>query len=130
MRVLVCGGRNYRDRESVFHQLHSLAERCGYLTVIEGGATGADALAREWASSLKHDLWTFQARWSETGRPGAVVRYRRDGTPYDAAAGGIRNQRMLDEGKPDLVIAFTGGRGTADMVNKAHAAGLPVEVYA
>jgi hypothetical protein len=43
------------------------------------------------------------------------------------AAGPIRNQRMIDEGKPDLVIAFPGGRGTADMVSRAKKAGIPVQ---
>jgi formate dehydrogenase assembly factor FdhD len=33
---------------------------------------------------------------------------------------------MLDEGKPDLVIAFTGGRGTTDMVTRAKNAGIEV----
>jgi predicted Rossmann-fold nucleotide-binding protein len=33
---------------------------------------------------------------------------------------------MLAEGRPDAVIAFPGGKGTADMVRKARAAGLPV----
>jgi hypothetical protein len=34
----------------------------------------------------------------------------------------------LRKGKPDLVIAFPGGRGTADMVARARKAGVPVEV--
>ena len=33
--------------------------------------------------------------------------------------GHIRNQQMIDEGKPDLVVAFKGGTGTADMVRRA-----------
>jgi len=33
---------------------------------------------------------------------------------------------MLDEGKPDLVVAFDGGRGTANMVKQAKAAGIQV----
>jgi hypothetical protein len=33
---------------------------------------------------------------------------------------------MLDEGKPQLVVAFPGGRGTADMIGRARAAGVPV----
>jgi predicted Rossmann-fold nucleotide-binding protein len=33
---------------------------------------------------------------------------------------------MLSEGKPDLVIAFPGGRGTADMIRQAKEAGVPV----
>src|SRR5262249_16770583 len=38
-------------------------------------------------------------------------------------AGPLRNQRMLDEGKPDLVVAFPGGGGTKDMVRRAVQAG-------
>ena len=33
---------------------------------------------------------------------------------------------MLDEGKPDLVIAFPGGKGTADMARRAREAGIEV----
>ncbi|MEM9912925.1 MAG: hypothetical protein AAF922_19365 [Pseudomonadota bacterium] len=42
------------------------------------------------------------------------------------AAGPIRNKEMLDEGCPDLVVAFPGGRGTANMVKQAQAAGVEV----
>lgn len=41
-------------------------------------------------------------------------------------AGPLRNARMLAEGKPDVVVAFPGGRGTEDMVARARAAGVPV----
>lgn len=34
---------------------------------------------------------------------------------------------MLRDGKPDIVIAFPGGRGTADMICQARAAGIRVE---
>jgi len=113
MRVLVCGGRDYRDREAVFGELHALAERYGWLTIIEGGATGADSLAREWAQLCYHGLVTVVADWQSHGR----------------AAGPIRNQQMLTSAKPDLVLAFPGGRGTADMVRRANAAGLNVRSY-
>ena len=33
---------------------------------------------------------------------------------------------MLDERRPDLVVAFPGGRGTADMVGRARSAGIEV----
>jgi phosphoribosylformylglycinamidine (FGAM) synthase-like amidotransferase family enzyme len=33
---------------------------------------------------------------------------------------------MLDESMPHLVIAFPGGRGTADMVKRSKAAGVHV----
>ncbi|HVM95122.1 MAG TPA: hypothetical protein VMT89_01980, partial [Candidatus Acidoferrales bacterium] len=57
-------------------------------------------------------------------RLGFMADWRRNGR----AAGPIRNQQMLTEGKPDLVVAFPGGRGTRDMVNKAKAANVAVTV--
>ncbi|WP_226736027.1 hypothetical protein [Microvirga lenta] len=38
----------------------------------------------------------------------------------------IRSQPMLNVGKPHVVIAFPGGRGTADIVRQAKAAGIKV----
>ena len=113
MRVLVCGGRDYRRRQDVDGFLGCALEGCrfggGRLTVIEGGAPGADRFAREWAEANGVDVETFEADWSRGKR-----------------AGPERNARMLAEGKPDLVIAFPGGRGTADMVRRARAAGVEV----
>lgn len=110
-RVLVCGGREYTDRDAVFAALDLVKAAVGEMTVIQGGATGADALAREWcARQSSIHMVNEPADWRTHGR----------------AAGPIRNQRMLDEHKPDVVIAFAGGRGTADMVRRAEAAGVPV----
>lgn len=108
MRVLVCGGRDFTDREWLYSVLDSLPSKPMY--VIHGGAAGADKMAGEWAKSRFIPALVFEADWKQHGR----------------AAGPIRNQFMLDEGHPDLVIAFPGGRGTADMVRKAEAAGVPV----
>jgi len=111
MRVLVCGGRDYDDQGEVWSALSDLRARFGRLTVIQGGATGADMLAREWAfrqSSVR--LINEPADWQKHGK----------------AAGTIRNQLMVDEYRPELVLAFPGGRGTADMVRRAKAAGVPV----
>jgi hypothetical protein len=53
-------------------------------------------------------------------------------SPVDAHTAAVayataNNQlQMLDEGKPDLVIAFPGGGGTADMMRRARAAGVEV----
>jgi predicted Rossmann-fold nucleotide-binding protein len=110
MRVLVCGGRTYSDQEAVYSALHDLAEKHGWLTIIEGGASGADMLARWWAVRHYHGLVTVAADWQKHG----------------TAAGPIRNTQMLMSGKPDLVLAFPGGRGTADMVEKASIAGIEV----
>jgi hypothetical protein len=110
MRVLVCGGRNYSDSDRAFAVLDKLHGEAGIDHVIEGGAQGADRWAREWATCLHVPLTTFEADWENQG----------------SFAGPARNTRMLNEGRPDLVIAFPGGRGTADMVRKARKAGVEV----
>jgi predicted polyphosphate/ATP-dependent NAD kinase len=108
-RILVCGGREYSDAETVNRVLDEVSEG-KQAVIIEGGATGADYLAAKWAQSRRMRLEVFAADWAEYGK----------------AAGPIRNQKMLDMGKPDVVVAFPGGRGTADMVRRACQAGVPV----
>jgi UDP-N-acetylmuramoylalanine-D-glutamate ligase len=107
-RVLVCGGRNYRDTRTVSRVLDKLDPKP--TMIIQGGADGADACASLYASRRKIDERVFWADWKKHGR----------------AAGPIRNQQMLDEGKPDLVVAFPGSVGTADMVRRAKAEGVRV----
>lgn len=108
MRVLVCGGRDYADAEQVEQVLdhYLLAE----LAICHGAARGADTLAGQWAARRAVPCQRFPADWSRYGR----------------AAGALRNARMLAEFTPDLVLAFPGGRGTADMVARATLAGVPV----
>lgn len=108
-RVLVCGGRGYTDRAALWSILDGLGPP-EVSEIISGMAPGADTFAAEWAERFGFPLLKFHADWAKHGR----------------AAGPIRNQRMIDEGKPDLVVAFPGGRGTADMVRRAKAAGIPV----
>ena len=111
MRVLVCGGRAYSDRARVFAVLDKFHAEAGIDVIIEGGAKGADQLAAIWSGTHPGvDLIRFEADWENQG----------------SFAGPTRNTRMLTEGRPDLVIAFPGGRGTADMVKKAQRAGVKV----
>lgn len=109
MRVLVCGGRDYADRERVRTELDALKPT----VLIEGGARGADLLAAEWrwgGHILTCQHLKFPADWNKHGK----------------SAGAIRNRQMLDEGKPDIVLAFPGGPGTADMIRQAKKAGVEV----
>ena len=108
MRVLVCGGRDYRDQERFYGVMDALDPKPTMF--IQGGSNGADYLVTRWAEDRGIQRMDFIASWSSHGK----------------AAGPIRNQQMLDQGKPDLVLAFPGGRGTADMVRRAEAAGVPV----
>lgn len=110
MRVLVCGGRDYSDTLRVHRELDARAR--DITTVIQGGADGADKAAMDWARARGFDYLTFRAEWQKHG----------------PKAGPMRNATMIHEGKPDLVLAFPGGRGTADMARRAKAAGIPLEI--
>lgn len=109
-RILVCGGRDYADRAFLFESLDAVHSSTPIQTLIHGHATGADSLADEWARERRVAIHGFRALWKQHG----------------TAAGPIRNQRMLDVGKPDRVIAFAGGRGTTDMCDRAILARIPV----
>jgi len=119
-RALVFGGRDYQQQALLFARLDLIHQQRQITTLIEGGAAGADRLARQWALSRGIPVATYEADWDNTGRVGAVIRFTRHGKPYNAAAGGIRNQRMIDEGRPDLAIAFPGGVGTQDMLRRLY----------
>ena len=102
---IICGGRDFSDQEMFDSAMNSVMTLRGCPSqVVQGGATGADALARAWAKRMAVPCATEEANWAA----------------YGNAAGPIRNRRMLDEWNPvSAVIAFPGGRGTADMVRKA-----------
>ena len=108
MRFLVCGGRDFLDKEFAFLTLDRLHAQRGIGLIIQGGASGADYLGHRWAEERHLASVEYSADWNTHGR----------------AAGPLRNARMIAEGKPDIVIAFKGGRGTADMIRKAEAAGI------
>jgi len=107
VRVIVCGGRDYDDWLHVNVTLSNLGE---ITHLAEGGAPGADYLAAQWATrkGVMHER--YSADWLQHGK----------------AAGPIRNALMLSHFKPDLVVAFPGGKGTADMVRRAVAADVKV----
>lgn len=113
MRVLVCGGRDFghpNTLEEDFIRL-TLYQNLSYKDVIiEGEARGVDLAARRFAEEHGLAFEAYPADWDKHGK----------------AAGFIRNKEMLTKGKPDIVIAFPGGRGTAMMVELAKKAGVKV----
>lgn len=109
LRVLVCGGRDFADRGLVQSVLYELQP----VLVIHGAAPGADTLADVSARALGLHVQTFPVTkddWKTQGK----------------AAGPMRNRRMLIDGQPQLVVAFPGGRGTADMCSQAAGHKVPV----
>lgn len=137
-RVLICGGRDFGDLrqvkerpEAMYEYLFQMADLETHAItlhamlqepeddhgnwlpdwfVISGGARGADANAIDWAIINWCPFREFKADWKTHGKK----------------AGILRNIQMLREGRPDLVIAYPGGAGTAHMVKIAKEAGIKV----
>jgi hypothetical protein len=101
MKVLVCGGREFDDYGRLCDVLDKV---CGwstdFITIINGGARGADRLSSRYAREYGCEVIEVPADWATHGR----------------AAGPLRNQAMLDIHKPDQGVVFPGGRGTEDML--------------
>ncbi|MDE1874438.1 MAG: DUF2493 domain-containing protein [Candidatus Micrarchaeota archaeon] len=112
--ILVCGGRDYSDVNRVYRVLDEFYDQYQAigisLRIVAGGATGADTIAENWARDRGVPCKVYPANWAL----------------HKKAAGPIRNAQMLKEGKPDLVLAFAGGVGTADMIAKAKKAKVHV----
>jgi hypothetical protein len=105
--ALFCGSRDWTDRERIRRDLESLPEGS---VVIEGGARGADRIAREEARELGLHVATVNALWDFYGR----------------AAGYRRNEAMARL-QPDYLYAYPlGGPGTANMIQIAEAECIPV----
>lgn len=110
MKVLVCGGRDYADARALNEALDAINREKKITRLIHGAARGADLLAAAWANSRGVPAGAFRADWKTHGR----------------SAGFRPNERMLRDGRPELVVAFTGGKGTPHMVKLARDTGIPV----
>jgi len=108
MIVLITGGReykNWREMRTVLDRLH--AER-KFTYLMHGDQRGADQMSHRWAKKAGVQPVAMEALWEVNGE--------KDGS--------ARNARMLQFKKPDLCVAFSGGRGTANMMRLAREAGI------
>lgn len=110
IKVLVCGGRDFADKDRMAYAFAEVQKAFEIAAIIQGEARGADLMAKAWAVERGIPTMDFPADWDKHGK----------------SAGHIRNNQMLVEGKPDLVLAFLGGKGTANMVASARKAGVRV----
>lgn len=102
MRLLICGGRNFNDKNLLVFTLNKYIIKEINL-VATGGATGADTLGIEWALSQEINCRIYPAKWNLYGR----------------SAGPKRNYEMFHDFKPDYLVAFPGGKGTHNMISIA-----------
>lgn len=112
MKLLVCESRTYSN-ERVMRQVIA---KFNPEIIIHGGCRGADELAHCVANKLGIYVQVFEADWKKHGK----------------AAGPIRNKKMLNDSKPDLVVAFFDRRrtkGTMNMIKLAKQAYVPIQEY-
>lgn len=124
-KVLICGGRDFTAFEDASNIVRDHLATMSWdspekneIMFISGMAKGADQIPfyivdgeeDEWAGILE-----FPADWEKYGRK----------------AGPVRNQQMIDQGQPDLVIAFPTEKstGTYDMIRRAKKHNIEVVVY-
>lgn len=113
-RVLIFGSRDWQDAEAIYTVLNGYRADDLGVTVIQGGGRGADSIAKRWAQINAEEYLTFPADWDRYGR----------------AAGPLRNQQQLKEGKPELAWGFltkplAESKGSADMAHRLAAARVP-----
>lgn len=113
--VIVCGGRNYNNKENVYSILDIINSKLKNndtilknnnsfeLKIVNGGADGADLLSKFWARDRKVELEIFLADWKTYGKK----------------AGPLRNKLMFDVTNPQIIVAFNGGKGTQNMIELA-----------
>jgi hypothetical protein len=125
VKVLVTGSRTWTNRAAIRRELEKLPP--GTIVVHGGARRGADQIADEIARILGFEVRVYPVSsqdWSEMG----------------LAAGPIRNSKMLTKEHPDSEgkiidcgLAFTldlsKSKGTRDMVRKARAAFIPMDVF-
>lgn len=138
--LIVCGARNWTDRDLVYAKLDAFLAEHPRFTLIEGEAAGVDRTAGAWAkreaafcvdSAITH--LPMPADWRQHAPnfcPGQWCVSTKD---YCIGAGFFRNQQMIDkalEFEEQYVLAFkdnfrkSKSHGTEDLVDRAQAAGI------
>lgn len=139
MRVLVTGSRGWSDVDTIHNALlaawaDAVEAGASGITVIHGGASGADRIAAQWADTNRNDgvgQERHEADWATCGPDCQPEHRRRVGRrEWCPTAGPRRNQRMVDTA-PALVLAFQIGNstGTADCIRRAQAAQIMIRKW-
>lgn len=104
MKVLICGGRDLNEKlvcTWLENNFLTLFPDC--TMIVHGGAKGADNGAHKFCVKENFPETVYAVSKEEWNK-------------YGRAAGVLRNQKMLDQENPDIILAFPGGRGTKDMI--------------
>lgn len=114
-RVLFFGSRYWNNYNKVLSIMKTLKDVYGDVLIIEGGCKGADILAKRAAIECNIPYEEYKANWN-----------------IGKIAGPLRNQRMVDEGKPDMAFCFhndiENSKGSKDMYSRLTKHNIPCEI--
>ena len=112
MKIIIAGGRNFRDYDKLRESCDNLLVNQKEVEIVSGTAAGADTLGERYAQEKGYEVKKFPAQWDLYGK----------------SAGYKRNQQMAEYA--DGLIAFWDGksRGTKHMIDIANKMGLKVRV--
>lgn len=126
--IAVVGSRKFDDYPRLCRILDEiLSVEIGVrVTIISGGAKGADTLAEKYAMNNGIEFRPYPARWKDFSAP-CKIKQNSYGK-YNSLAGVRRNMAMAHAA--DLVVAFWNGksRGTKQMIEYSRKIGVEVTV--
>lgn len=113
INVIIAGSRGFEDFETLVRVCDESLKRYSNITVICGGATGADQLGEKYARCRGFHLVKFLPDWEQFGKK----------------AGFFRNLQMAEAS--NMLIAFWDGqtKGTKMMIQLAKQKQLIVKVH-
>lgn len=111
MKIAVVGSRTFSDNDLLSSILNKFDKKI--ITIISGGAAGADKLAENWADKNNVKKIICKPDWKKYGRK----------------AGILRNKDIVE--KSDQVIAFWDGksRGTKNSIDRAKALDISLTIH-
>jgi len=112
MRIIIAGGRDFIDVDLLWSTMDALLEGVQDVTIVSGGARGADKMGERYADSKNLPVQRYPADWNKYGKQ----------------AGYLRNAEMA--ANADALVAFWDKKsnGTRHMIDLAKKAGLTITV--
>lgn len=129
MKIIVAGGRNFEHYALLKMKLNEILKNVSdEVTIISGGAKGADLLGEKYAKEKGYKIKKIEADWDNINVIGAIIKTNQFGKSYNANAGPQRNKKMADIA--DGLVAFWDGKslGTKNMIDIATNMNLKVRI--